>query len=124
MRDDIEVLERIYDRFNARDIDGVLTELTDDVAWANGMDGGHVEGREGVREYWTRQWSMVSPHVEPVDFHPIENGAIKARVRQTIFDLEGKPLQGQTHGLKDKMVGHVFRFRAGKVARFDIEDAA
>jgi hypothetical protein len=26
--------ERIYDRFNARDIDGVLTVLTDDVAWA------------------------------------------------------------------------------------------
>ena len=124
MKDDVGVLERIYDRFNARDIDGVLTELTDDVAWANGMDGGHVQGREAVREYWTRQWTVVSPHVEPVDFHPTEDGAIKARVRQTIFDLEGKPLQDQTHGLKDKTVGHVFRFRAGKVARFDIEDAA
>src|SRR5436190_17766859 len=66
MEDDVKVLERIYDRFNARDIDGVLTELTDDVAWANGMDGGHVHGREAVREYWTRQWTMVSPHVEPV----------------------------------------------------------
>lgn len=44
MDDDIKVLERIYDRFNARDIDGVLTVLTDDVAWANGMDGGHVHG--------------------------------------------------------------------------------
>ena len=62
-------LERIYDRFNARDIDGVLTALTDDVAWANGMDGGHVHGREAVRAYWTRQWAMVSPHVEPVGFH-------------------------------------------------------
>ena len=55
MDDDVKVLERIYDRFNARDIDGVLTVLTDDVAWANGMDGGHVHGREAVREYWTRQ---------------------------------------------------------------------
>ena len=54
MDDDVKVLERIYDRFNARDIDGVLTALTDDVAWANGMDGGHVHGREAVREYWTR----------------------------------------------------------------------
>ena len=42
MDDDIKVIERIYDRFNARDIDSVLTALTDDVAWANGMDGGHV----------------------------------------------------------------------------------
>src|SRR5438094_564989 len=96
----------------------------DDVAWANGMDGGHVHGREAVREYWTRQWTLVSPHVEPVSFHRTADGAIIAEVRQSVRDLEGKPLQGQTHGLKDKTVGHVFRFREGKVARFDIQDAA
>jgi ketosteroid isomerase-like protein len=124
MDDDVKVLERIYNRFNARDIDGVLTVLTDDVAWANGMDGGHVHGREAVREYWTRQWTMVSPHVEPVGFHRTADGAIIAEVRQSVRDLEGKPLQGQTHGLKDKTVGHVFRLREGKVARFDIQDAA
>ena len=38
--------------------------------------------------------------------------------------IEGKPLQGQTHGLKDKTVEHVFRFRDGKVTRFDIQDTA
>jgi ketosteroid isomerase-like protein len=122
MDEDIKVLERIYDRFNARDIDGVLTALTDDVTWANGMDGGHVHGREAVREYWTRQWTMVSPHVEPMGFHRTADGAIIAEVRQSVRDLEGKPLQGQTHGLKDKTVGHVFRLREGKVARFDIQD--
>ena len=63
MDDDVKILERLYDRFNARDIDGVLTALTDDVAWANGMDGGHVHGREAIRAYWTRQWAMVSPTV-------------------------------------------------------------
>ena len=65
MADDIAVLRAIYNCFNARDIDGVLDALTDDVAWANGMEGGYVHGREGVREYWTRQWAIVSPHVEP-----------------------------------------------------------
>jgi ketosteroid isomerase-like protein len=121
---DVELLKRIYDRFNARDIDGVFSVLVDDVAWANGMDGGHVHGREAVREYWTRQWTLVSPHVEPVGFYRTADGAINVEVRQTVRDLEGKPLQGQTHGLKDKTVGHVFRFREGKVARFDIQDAA
>jgi hypothetical protein len=43
MDDDVEILTRIYDRFNARDMDAVLTVLADDVAWANGMDGGHVQ---------------------------------------------------------------------------------
>ena len=124
MDDDIKVLECICDRFNARDMDGVLSVLTDDVVWANGMDGGYVHGREAVREYWTRQWAMVSPHVEPVGFRRAADGAIVAEVRQTVRDLEGKPLQGQTHGLKDKTVGHVFRVRRGKVARFDIRDTA
>jgi hypothetical protein len=44
---DVEILKRIYDRFNARDIDGVLAALADDVAWANGMDGGHVSVSPG-----------------------------------------------------------------------------
>ena len=124
MDNDVELLKRLYDRFNARDIDGVLAALADDVAWANGMDGGHVHGRDAVREYWTRQWSIVSPHVEPVSFHRDADGAIVAEVLQTIRDLEGNPLQGQTHGLKDKTVGHIFRLREGQVYRFDIQDAA
>jgi len=124
MDDDVKVLERIYECFNARDIEAVLTALTDDVVWANGMEGGHVHGRDAVREYWTRQWAIVSPHVEPVGFRRVADGAIEVEVLQTVHDLEGKPLQGQTHGLKDKTVGHVFHLREGKVARFDIQDAA
>jgi phosphoribosylformylglycinamidine (FGAM) synthase PurS component len=65
---------------------------------------------------------MVSPHVEPVDFHRAADGALIAEVRQSVRDLEGKPLQGQSHGLTDKTIRHVFRFRDGKVARFDIEE--
>ena len=68
--------------------------------------------------------TMVSPHVEPVSFHRTADGAIIAEVQQTVRDLEGNPLQGQTHGLKDKTVGHVFRLREGMVWRFDIQDAA
>ena len=123
MDDDIRTLERIYEHFNKRDIDGVLAALADDVAWANGMDGGHVHGREGVREYWTRQWAIVSPHVEPMGFHRLADGAIIATVRQSVRDLDGNPLQGQTHGLTDKMVGHIFHLRDGKVERFDIQEA-
>ncbi|CAN5416956.1 nuclear transport factor 2 family protein [soil metagenome] len=122
MDDDIRTVERLYERFNARDIDGVLVALTDDVAWANGMEGGHVHGHEAVRDYWTRQWTMVSPHVEPVSFHRTAEGAILAEVLQTVRDLDGHALQGQTHGLKDKTVGHLFNLREGKVARFDIAD--
>jgi hypothetical protein len=124
MDNEIEVLKRMYDCFNARDIDGVLGALTDDVAWANGMDGGHIHGREGVREYWTRQWAIVSPRVEPVSFDRAPDGSIVVEVRQSVRDLQGRPLQDQTHGLRDKTVGHVFYLQEGKVTHFDIQDAS
>ena len=124
MDNNIEVLKRMYECFNARDIDGVLGALTDDVAWANGMEGGHVHGREGVREYWTRQWAIVRPHVEPVSFDRAPDGSIVVEVLQSVRDLQGRPLQDQTHGLRDKTVGHVFYLQEGKVTRFDIQDAS
>ena len=36
------------------------------VEWPNGMEGDTVYGRDGVRDYWMRQWSMINPHVDPV----------------------------------------------------------
>jgi len=54
MDNDVKVLERIYDRFNARDIEGVLTVLTDDVAWYG---------------WWPRPWPRGRTRVldAPVD---------------------------------------------------------
>ena len=54
MLDTLAFLRRVYERFNARDIDGVLACLHADVQWANGQDGGYVHGHDGVRRYWTR----------------------------------------------------------------------
>ncbi|MBY3037315.1 nuclear transport factor 2 family protein [Rhizobium laguerreae] len=120
---EVEMIKRIYHSFNAREIEGVLTVLSDDVAWANGMDGGHVHGREAVRDYWMRQWAIVSPHVEPVAFENTKDGAVAVEVIQSVFDVNGQPLEGQTHGLKDKAVTHIFRMEDGKIVRFDIQDA-
>lgn len=120
MIDDVTLLEHLYERFNAQDMDGVLSALADDVVWANAMEGGYVVGREAVRAYWTRQWAVVRPRVEPVGFRRTSEGAVVAEVRQTVRDLEGNPLHAQTHGLSDKTVGHVFYLREGRVARFDV----
>ena len=122
MDKDVEVLKRMYDQFNKRDIDGVLAALADNVAWANGMEGGYVHGHEAVREYWTRQWAMVSPHVDPVRFTPSADGSIIVEVQQSIYNLQGDRLD-QMQGLQDKTVEHVFHFQDGKVVRFDIQNS-
>lgn len=119
----VQIIKSVYQSFNARDIDGVLATLAEDVAWANGMDGDHVRGRKGVRDYWTRQWAVVSPFVEPVAFDDSEDGVVAVEVIQSVFDLNGQPLEGQTHGLKDKTVTHIFRMEGDKIVRFDIQDA-
>lgn len=122
-KNNVQVIKGLYDCFNARDIDGVLVALADDVLWANAMDGGRVQRHEGVRDYWTRQWAVVRPHVEPMAFQQTEDGVIAVEVIQSVFDLNGQPLSGQTHQLKDKTVIHVFQMDSDKVKRFDVQDA-
>jgi ketosteroid isomerase-like protein len=115
MQDEIEFLRRLYDRFNARDMETLLSAMQEDVIWANGMEGGHVHGREGVRSYWTRQWAMIDPHVEPVEFSKGPEGEIIVEVHQIVRDPDGALLA-------DKLVGHIFRFEKGLVQRFDIRN--
>ena len=116
LSENVQLLKRIYDRFNARDMEAVLAALHQDVIWANGMEGGHVHGREGVRSYWTRQWAMVDPHVEPVAFAEGPNTEVIVEVHQVVRDLQGNLLA-------DKMVGHIFWVENGVVTRFDIREA-
>lgn len=111
-----EFLKGVYERFNARDMETVLAAMTEDVIWANGMEGGHVHGRDGVRSYWTRQWAMVNPRVDPVGFSEGQDGEVVVEVHQVVHDLEGKLLV-------DQMVGHIFRLEDGRIKRFDIRGA-
>ncbi len=108
-----QILKRLYERFNARDMDALLAMMRPDVVWANGMEGGYVHGRAGVRDYWTRQWALVDPHVDPIDFSTGEDGEIEVEVHQVVRDLKG-------HVLADKIVGHAFHIEDGLIRRFDI----
>lgn len=116
MSSNVDLLKRVYERFNQRDIDAVLAALRDDVVWANGMEGGHVHGRDEVRRYWTRQWAMLDPHVEPLAFAESSEGRVVVEVHQVVHDLAGNLLV-------DQMVGHIFAIEDGLIKRFDIRGA-
>lgn len=113
MSREVELLRGLYARFNAREMEQVLAALHEQVQWENGMEGGFVEGRDGVRAYWTRQWAILSPHVEPVAFSQGPDGEIAVEVRQVVRDLAGNLLF-------DRMVDHIFHFENGLVKRFAI----
>ena len=109
-------LTRLYEQFNARAMDALLASMAEDVMWANAMEGGHEHGREAVRSYWTRQWAMVDPHVEPVGFSINPDGGVAVEVHQVVHDLAGNLLV-------DQMVGHIFQIEDGLIKRFDIRGA-
>jgi hypothetical protein len=116
MAGDEKLLREVYARFNAREMETVLAAMHEDVLWANGMEGGHVRGRDGVREYWTRQWAIVDPRVDPVSIAQAADGSFVVEVHQVVHDKEGRLLV-------DQMVGHIFRIEEGLIRRFDIRGA-
>lgn len=108
-------LRRAYEAFNARDIDGALATMKLDVVWPNGMEGGTVRGHDGVRRYWTRQWSMINPHVDPMKFEFDEAGRVIVSVHQVVRDLAGNTLL-------DRMVEHIYTMEDGLIRSMDIHE--
>lgn len=110
-----DLLNKAYAAFNARDIDGALATMKPDVVWPNGMEGGVVHGHDGVRAYWTRQWGMIDPRVDPVSFDVDEAGKIDVGVHQVIRELSGKVLM-------DRMVHHVYTLTEGLISTMEIRE--
>ena len=115
MSDERELLEGAYRDFNARRLDAVLARMRPNVVWPNGMEGGFVYGQEGVREYWTRQWAVLDPRVDPVEISPDERGRWIVKVHQVVHDREGKLLV-------DQVVHHAYEIHDSLIARMDIEE--
>ena len=110
-----DFLRRAYDAFNARDIDTVLTVMHPDVVWPNAMEGGCVLGHAGIREYWTRQWSIVDPHVEPLRITTESDGRVVVDVHQRVGDLAGNVF-------KDAFVQHIYQVENGLIKSMEIRE--
>ena len=69
-------------------------------------------GRSGVRDYWTRQWQLVDPRVDPQRFEG-DADQVVVEVHQVVGDLEGRIIF-------DRIVRHSFLFEDGLVKVFKI----
>jgi hypothetical protein len=117
MADEREILRGAYRDFNARNIEAVLSHMHPQVEWANGMEGGHVHGKDEVRGYWTRQFTTLNPQVDPVNIEPGNDGSWVVRVHQVVHDQKGNLLL-------DTTVYHTYQFREGLIVRMDITQEA
>ena len=110
-----DLLKAAYAAFNRRDIEAALTVMHPEVEWANGMEGGTVHGRLAVREYWTRQWAIINPRVEPLSFEDDGTGRVMVKVHQVVLDLKGTVIA-------DHMVCHTYTFEDHLVKRMEIKE--
>jgi ketosteroid isomerase-like protein len=113
LNSDEEIIRQAYEAFNARNIDAVLAVLSPDVVWANGMEGGYVYGHTALRDYWTRQWQMINPHVEPLSLTHDASGQVRVVVHQVVRDMAGTILA-------DQNVVHTYLIDNGLVQCMDI----
>jgi ketosteroid isomerase-like protein len=115
MQTNRELLASAYKHFNARDIDAVLNLMHPDVDWPNAMERCLAHGHAEVRDYWTRQWAVLDPYVEPTDFTPETDGRTIVQVHQVVRDLAGKVLL-------DHMVQHVYLVQDGLIRSMEIRE--
>jgi ketosteroid isomerase-like protein len=116
MNENQQLIAAAYKAFNTRDLEAALALMHQEVDWPNGMEGGRVVGVAGVHDYWTRQWGMINPHVEPVSMEENGSGQIDVRVHQVVRDLAGDILS-------DQIVHHIYTLRDGEILRMDILNA-
>lgn len=109
-----DLINKAYTAFNARDIDTALSAMHADVQWPKAFEGGYVSGHHEIREYWTRQWTEIDPHVQPVGFNERKDGRLEIVVQQTVKDLQGNIIF-------DGIVKHVYNLQDGLLRRMDIE---
>jgi len=115
MADNKTLIARVYAGFNRRDIDGVLTWMSESVSWPRVVEGGRAVGKEEIRSYWTRQWKEVDPHVEPIEVNDDARGRTEVRVHQVVKNLQGEVLL-------DKEVRHIYTISNGLIDRMDVEE--
>src|SRR3989442_6452634 len=97
----------------ARDVDRAVAARHAEMSCQNGMKGGDVQAQEAVSDYWTRQWRLIDPRVEPRRFGTDETGRIVVDVHQVIRDRSGNTVA-------DQMVQHVSTIRDGLIRHMEI----
>lgn len=63
-----QFMHNLYEAFNKREIETIISLMHSNVKWANGMEGGFVYGQNQVREYWRKQFEIIQPQLEILNF--------------------------------------------------------
>jgi ketosteroid isomerase-like protein len=114
MPEDELLLRSTYAAFNARDVETAVELMHPEVDWPNAWEGGRIVGRAAVRDYWSRQFAVISSRVEPEGFTEESDGSITVDVHQVVHDAQTGEL------LSDSRVRHRYRLEGRLIVRMDV----
>ena len=112
----LQLLKNLYEAFNNRQFETLISLMQPDVKWANGMEGGFVYGRDAVRRYWREQFETIDSRLEPLDYETDEKNRNIVTVHIIVRDLQGGLLL-------EKTVRQIFTFENGLISLFEIDDS-
>jgi ketosteroid isomerase-like protein len=105
-------LESAYDAFNRREVEPALERFDPEVEWPDLLAGRTLRGPEAVRDYWRRQFELISSMVEPAEIAQDETRAA-VFVDQAVRDLTSGEEQGGR-------VVHLWTFAGERVLRMEV----
>jgi hypothetical protein len=109
-----DILRKLYEALNVRDIGAALLLMHKDVQWSDGTDG-FVKGHSGVRDFWTRQWKEISMLMTPLSFGERQDGQTEVMVLQVVKDLTDKMLS-------NGIVKHIYNFESRLIKSMSIQN--
>jgi hypothetical protein len=107
------VINKVYQAFNDRDVEEVLSLFHPSVDWPNSWEGGYLHGRDAVRDYWFRQWKELDPVVKPVSFRQLPDGKLEVGVHQLVKNLKEEVIS-------DSVIKHTYAFEMNLIKKMEI----
>jgi ketosteroid isomerase-like protein len=116
-QENVEIVQRLVEAWNADDLDAYLAELDADIEWypsiEPGLEGkatvfrGHDDVRKAWREYRGEAWERLTPR--PQEFRDLG---------ESVLALGQIDLIARATGIEfSQEIGQLFEFRGGKIVR-------
>jgi len=110
-RENVETVRRAYDAFNKRDLDGLLSLMSDDIESGSrlvAVEGG-FHGHDGVRRWWSSLFdNFPDLEIEVVDIRDLGDAAVGE------YWIRGHG--AGSHTPVEDQQWQVVRFRSGKIS--------
>lgn len=102
------LLTRLYEAFNRKDIDAVVSALHPEISWPDLFGGGRLQGHQAMREMWRDQFSQIDPEATPLAFTTLPDGRVRVEISYVVRTLDGKLFT-------DERARNTYSFKDGRI---------